>query len=104
MATGTNGFGLTHGYMDQDAQPDRDNSHEYKGHGVSNAWIQQRVRSAHINGTPAQKMTRLAKFGNKMRKVTRTSNSPLTGDKARVAASAADKRTERIMQKKRTQR
>jgi hypothetical protein len=34
MATGANGFGLTHGYTDQDEQPDRDNSHEYRGHGV----------------------------------------------------------------------
>ena len=48
MQMGSSGYGLTHGY-DGDEDKDDDNSHEYKGHGVSRAWIHSKVISAKVS-------------------------------------------------------
>jgi hypothetical protein len=36
---------MKHGYTSEDEQPNRDISHEFRGHGVSEAWVRQRVRN-----------------------------------------------------------
>ena len=45
------GYGLTHGYSDVD-DVDQDNSHEFRGHGVSKNWIAERVKSGMEKASP----------------------------------------------------
>jgi hypothetical protein len=56
---------LRHGYTDQDEQPNRDISHEYRGHGVSAAWVEKHARSGAMQRASKASVERSAKSLNR---------------------------------------
>lgn len=90
--TGSGGYGISHGYGEGDS-PDHDNSHEFKGHGVSAEWIKSKVTSAVHNMPSTNKKTgqsytdRVSGFQKKLE--SRADGSGKGSDKAHVARVAA---------------
>ena len=93
MQMGASGYGLTHGYSDVD-DVDQDNSHEFRGHGVSESWVKCKTEA----GLKKASSARIGAFQAHMK--SQVKDMSPASVKAATALHAGEREMGRRMKKK----